>query len=620
MSLTTRGALLAAVLIACVAAAQAPPPPTVAIEKDVMVAARDGIRLATDIYFPASDGSRAAGPFPVIVERTPYDKEAAANVHRGIHFAQRGYVVIFQDVRGRFKSEGRWWMLVDDSRDGYDLLEWISRQPWSSGRVGTMGGSYTGATQHALAIARPPGLAAMFVRETVSNMGKIGLRHHGAFELRFMAWIFSRAVDSREANANPALRAALEQANADLPKYVRQLPLLPGATPLRLLPNYESWLVESMTHSDYDSYWKQAGYNVEEHYAEHADVPVYHETAWYDSWTRSSIDNYLGLTAVKGSPQRLIVGPWTHGGASRAWSGAADFEPDGAIRDYDGFMEAWFDRWLKGKPGPAGESPIRLFVMGGGSGRRTREGRIQHGGRWRDASTWPLAGTRFVPYYIHADGRLTPQLPGDAPATTYRFDPHRPVPTIGGNISSAAPLMEPGGYDQRCAPQFFGCDDDRPLASRSDVKVFQTGVLSNDIEVSGPLEVKLWVASSATDTDFTAKLVDVYPPTDDFPAGFALNLSDSIVRMRYRNRLDRQELLTPGAVVPVTMTLYPTANLFKAGHRIRLDISSSNFPRFDVNPNTGEPLGRNQRWAIATNSVYHDGQHPSHIVLPVVTR
>jgi uncharacterized protein len=592
-------------------------PPTVAVDKDVMVAVRDGVKLATDIYRPARDGRSLPGRFPVVVERTPYNKEGAGNIRRGVAFAERGYVVVFQDVRGRFKSQGRWWMLVDDDTDGYDLFEWIGKQPWSNGRVATMGGSYTGATQHALAITRPPGLSAMFVRETVSNVGKIGMRHHGAFELRFMVWIFSQAVVSREANADPVLRAALAEGYKRLPEYARALPFKPGSTPLRFLPNYEDWLYKAMTHSDYDDYWKQPGYNVEEHYDAHADVPVYHETGWHDSWTRSSIDNYLGLSRRKKSPQRLIVGPWVHGGATRRAHGDVDFGPNAAIPDYDAFMLAWFDRWLTDAAESA-SSPIRLFVMGGGDGRKNADGRMNHGGQWRDATSWPLPGTRFVPYYLHGDGTLAAGKPAAAGPTTYTFDPRRPVPTIGGNISSAAPLMEPGAYDQRCGPRFFGCENELPLAARTDVLVFETAPLAADVEASGPIEVKLWVSSSAPDTDFTAKLVDVSPPNADYPDGFAMNLTDSIVRMRYRAGLGKAVPLEPGQVVPVTIVLYPTSNVFKAGHRIRLDISSSNFPRFDVNPNTGEPLGRNRRWAIAENSVYHDVERPSHIVLPIV--
>lgn len=271
---------------------------------------------------------------------------------------------------------------------------------------------------------------------------------------------------------------------------------------------------------------------------------------------------------------------------------------------------------------PAGaEAPVRIFVMGGGDGRKTRDGRMHQGGRWRDETSWPVAGTRLVPYYLHAGGTLTPDRPPASRPTAYTFDPRRPVPTIGGNISSAGVLMEPGGYDQRCDPRrFFGCEDNLPLAARNDVLVFETAPLGADTEVTGPLEVKLWVSSTAVDTDFTAKLIDVHPPNPDYPHGFALNLADSIVRMRYRHGLGRAVLLKPAEVVPATIVLYPTSNLFKAGHRIRLDLSSSNFPRFDVNPNTGEPLGRHRRWAVAENTVYHDPERPSHIVLPIVER
>jgi putative CocE/NonD family hydrolase len=595
-------------------------PSEVVLVENERVAMRDSVLLATDLYFPARDGRALPGPFPALVERTPYNRRSRGNLRRAIALAKRGYVVVLQDVRGRFDSEGSWWMLVDDGRDGFDLLAWIGKQPWSNGRIGTMGGSYTGATQHALALEDPPGLQAMFVRETVSNMGKIGLRHHGAFELRFMAWIFSRAVDSREALADPLLKAALAEANERLPEYVYRLPFKPGTTPLRLLPHYEAWLYKAMTESDYGDYWKQGGYNVEEHYARHADVPVVHQTGWHDSWTRSSIDNFLGLSRLKKSPQRLLVGPWVHGGASRQHHGDVDFGEEAAVSDYTDFMGDWFDRWLKDEKHPAEDPPIRLFVMGGGEGGKDEEGRMRHGGRWRSERTWPVEGTRFVPYFLHGDGQLSPEAPPRSDPTTYVFDPRDPVPTIGGNISSAGPLMEPGAFDQRCAPRFFGCKDSLPLAARNDVLVFESAPLEKDIEVTGPIEVRLWVSTSATDTDFTAKLVDVYPPNPDYPHGFAMNLTDSIVRLRYRESLETQKLVEPGEVVPVNIVLYPTSNLFARGHRIRLDISSSNFPRFDVNPNTGEPVGKSRSWSLAVNSLHHGPETPSSVVLPVVER
>ena len=242
-----------------------------------------------------------------------------------------------------------------------------------------------------------------------------------------------------------------------------------------------------------------------------------------------------------------------------------------------------------------------------------------HGGVWRDEHEWPLARTRYTPYYLHGDGTLAPEPPAaDDLPSGYTFDPRDPVPTIGGNISVGFEFMPAGGYDQRGAPLFFGCKDTLPLAARSDVLVFQTPPLTEDVEVTGPLVVKLWASSSAVDTDFTAKLVDVCPPNPDYPDGYALNISDSIIRARYRADRTRAEFLTPNEPAEFEIVLYPTSNLFARGHRIRLDISSSNFPRFDVNPNTGEPLGRHRRTAPAQQTVYHDAAHPSHIVLPVI--
>jgi putative CocE/NonD family hydrolase len=262
---------------------------------------------------------------------------------------------------------------------------------------------------------------------------------------------------------------------------------------------------------------------------------------------------------------------------------------------------------------------VRIFVMGGGDGRKTYDGRLNHGGAWRDEAEWPLARTQYTAYYLHADGTLGPTPPAaDDPPSGYSFDPRDPVPTIGGNISVGFELLPNGGYDQRGAPMFYGCTDTLPLAARPDVLVFQTPPLEQNVEVTGPLAVKLWASSSAVDTDFTAKLIDVYPPNPDYPDGYALNLSDSIIRARYRKDRTRPEFLTPGDVAEFEIVLYPTSNLFARGHRIRLDISSSNFPRFDVNPNTGEPLGQHRRVEVAQQTIYHDATHPSHIVLPVI--
>jgi len=271
----------------------------------------------------------------------------------------------------------------------------------------------------------------------------------------------------------------------------------------------------------------------------------------------------------------------------------------------------WFDHHLKGKATPAGTwPPIRLFVMGTGDGHKDEAGRLHHGGYWRDATAWPLPGTSLTRYYFHADGTLSPTAPvGSVPPTTYTYDPRDPVPTVGGAFSGA---LKNGPYDQR-EPE----PPNLPLRARSDVVVFQTEPLGEDVEVVGPITVHLFASSSALDTDFTAKLVDVYPPSEDFPAGFDLNLTDGIVRARYRDTPERAELMTPGEIYEFVVEPFPTANVFKKGHRIRIDISSSNFPRFDLNPNTGEPLGTSRRMIPADNSIHHDERHASYVVLPI---
>jgi putative CocE/NonD family hydrolase len=312
------------------------------------------------------------------------------------------------------------------------------------------------------------------------------------------------------------------------------------------------------------------------------------------------------------------MGPWTHGGQTASFAGEAEFGPDAAI-DFNALRLRWFERWLKGSDnGVDRDAPVRLFVMGGGDAHKTPEGRVFVGGRWRDEREWPLARTKPTSFYLHAGGLLAAATPAQAPPARYLFDPRDPVPTIGGNVSSEGMLMPRGAADQKCRKELWSCKDTLPLSARNDVLVFQTGPLESPMEVTGRLIVNLWVSSNAPDTDFTAKLVDVYPPNRDFPAGVDLNVADGIVRARYRESVERSKLMQSGEITKVTIEMYPTSLVFGRGHRIRLDISSSNFPRFDLNPNTGEPLNNNRRWAIADNSVYHDPQHASHIVLPVI--
>lgn len=622
--------LLRLALVLTVAAslsAQSNAPYRIAETKNVMVPMRDGIKLATDLYRPAQSGQPVDGKFPVILMRTPYNKEFGATVIANM-FVPHGYVVVLQDVRGRYKSEGRWFPIRDDPNDGFDTAAWIGAQPWSEQSIGTIGSSYAGATQHALAIANAPYVKAMIPRNAMSDFGRYGVRHNGAFELRFFNWVFTLGNATGTPNASEAAaRAASDPAQADalvdmgnhVRDYVRNLPLRPGTTPLKYAPDYEAWLIETMSHGDYDDFWKDSGSSVVDHLAEYKDVPEYHTTGWYDSWgTQVANLNYVELRRTKKSLQRLIVGPWIHSNENHNYAGEAQFTDDAAL-DLAAFQLRWFDRWLKGiGNGVDREPPVRIYVMGGGDAHKTPEGRIFVGGHWREEQEWPLARTAPTPYYLHANRGLSPEQPAAGQPVTFRFDPKNPVPTLGGNVSSQGTLMFQGAADQRCRPDFWLCSDSKPLSARPDVLVFQTTPLTADMEVTGRLIVKLWASSNALDTDFTAKLVDVYPPNTDFPSGVDLNIADSIVRARYRNGLGKAELLKPGQPYEFTIEMYPTSLVFQHGHRIRLDISSSNFPRFDINPNTGEPLNNNHRWQVAENTVYLDAKHPSCIILPVI--
>ena len=590
----------------------------VVAQKNVMVPMRDGVKLAVDVYLPAKSGQALTGKFPTILCRTPYNKDGQRR--EAEWFAARGYAVVLNDVRGRFQSEGVWRMMIDDGRDGYDTVEWIAKQSWSTGKIGTVGTSYPGGTQHALAEMNPPHLTTMIPVDALSNVGIAGFRHGGAFELRFANWIFTNGgPTAKRALEDATIKAALDAQAKQMREHIWHLPIKRGATALKFIPEYEDWLIEAMRHGDLDDYWKQIGYSVVDNTKNYADVPVYHVTGWYDSWTRQVTMNWQALSKTKRAPQKLIIGPWTHGGQNRNAAGEAEFPREAAL-DFNEWRLRWFDRWLKSiENGADKAAPVRIFVMGGGGGRKSANGRLQHGGYWRDENEFPLARTKFTPYYFHADGSLSAEKPkAESSSTTWRFDPSNPVPTLGGNISSNAGLMDNGAYDQRCRERAVGCKDTLPLAVRNDVLVFQTLPLAEDLEVTGPVQIKLWISSSAVDTDFTAKLVDVYPPNPDFPSGFELNIGDSIIRARYRNSLAKAELMKPGEVYEVTINLYPTANLFKRGHRLRVDVSSSNFPRFDVNPNTGEPLQQHRRMIAADNTVWHDARRPSHVVLPLI--
>ena len=590
-------------------------------QSNVMVPMRDGVRLATDIYLPALDGQPASGKFPVILERTPYDKAGSGNVTNGTYYARRGYVCAIQDVRGRFVSEGEWYPFAKEAPDGYDTVEWLAAQEWSDGQVGTMGASYCGSDQSALATLNPPHLSTMIVAVGASNYYHCSMRQNGALEQRFMIYAFRMATTSKEAFADANIKAAVDRAFANVGEWVSRAPLKKGTSPLRMLPNYEQWVLDLFTHGEYDDYWKQRGYAISQYYEEHADVPTLYLGGWYDSYARATCENYTALSKMKKSRQVLLMGPWTHGGWGVTNAGDVDFGNHSFI-NYNDLRLAWFDHFLKGMHTEVSDwSPVKIFVMGTGEGISNYQGRLHHSGYWRDEQDFPLPDTQFTPYYLHADGELSTTPPStDGSTSCFSFDPQDPVPTIGGGISAADPIMGAGAFDQRGNSRFFGCKDTLPLNARSDVLTFQTSPLENDVEVTGPITVKLHASSSARDTDFTTKLIDVCPLSDDFPDGLAINLTDSIIRARYRNGWDTPELLEPGAVYEFVFELYPTSNIFKKGHRIRLDISSSNWPRFDANPNTGGDLGVERRLEIAEQTIHHEPEHASHVVLPIIER
>ncbi len=611
------------------AAALVPGTLEVTVDRDLMVPMRDGVLLATDVYRPAAPADGSAVRWPVILERTPYGKSQSGTRHASIEvatwFASRGYAVVFQDCRGRGKSQGQYVKYLSDGLDGYDCCAWLTRQTWSNGRVGTMGLSYAAHTQGALASAGAPGVAAMVVDSGgFADAYQGGIRQGGAFELKQVTWAFNEALEAPEIKNDPSKLAAMQA--IDLRQWFARMPWTRGHSPLSPVPDYEDYVFDQWEHGEFDAYWKQLGIYAKGFYEAYCDAAMILISSWYDPYPRTATDNFVALSKLKRSPIHLILGPWTHGNREQSYAGDVDFGPTATFAgnvalSYVDLKLRWFDRFLKDEPNGADHDPtVRLFVMGGGRGRRTREGRMDHGGRWRAESTWPLARTVVKPFYLHADGTLGEHLPAaNAPERSFRYIPATPVPTIGGTVTSGLPIMVGGAFDQRESSQFFGSRAPyRALADRRDVLVFLSAPLGADLEVTGPIEARLWIASDCPDTDFTIKLIDVHPPNEDYPQSYAMNLTDGILRCRYRESWEHPALMKSGEIYAVTVAAFPTSNLFKRGHRIRLDISSSNYPHFDRNPNTGEPEGKAIDSRVATNSVFLDRGRPSHVLLPTI--
>jgi hypothetical protein len=593
---------------------------------------RDGVSLIADLYTPDHDAS----PRPVILERTPYgrcrQRGSDESRHDGPvpqpediaqHFVDAGYHVVRQDCRGRGDSGGRFVKYLNEGPDGADTIAWIAAQPWCDGRVVMTGVSYSAHVQAAAAAESPRGLSAMFLDSGgLSSAYDAGTRMGGAFELKQVTWAVNHARNSPEVMRDAVLRAALER--VDLRDWFVALPWRKGMSPLSQVPEYEEYLLEQWRNDNFSEYWRRPAIYSRGAYSRYPDVPSMHFGSWYDPYVRSTIENFQALTDRNTSPTFLVMGPWTHGRRCTPYAGDVDFGPTATLsgnldESYLAFRRRWFDQALGRSESDM--PTVQYFLMGGGDGRRNDDGRMRHGGSWRAASSWPPAGTQPVKLFLHASGELS-SSPSDCPEAfvEYDFDPHHPVPTIGGQVTSGEPVMSGGAYDQIPDHRTFGARPPYlPLHTRPDVVTLMTPPLTEPLAITGPVSARLFISSSALDTDFTIKLVDVHPPNEDYPHGFAMNLTEGIFRCRFHESFEQPKPLTPGTLYEIEVSAPDTANFFGVGHRIRLDISSSNFPRFDVNPNTGTAEATTRRTVIATNRVHMDRRHPSHLsvwVLP----
>ena len=554
---------------------------------------RDGVTLYSDIYRPRADGK-----FPVILMRTPYDKSVSWAVAPAYQIASHGYVVIVQDVRGRYTSEGEWYPFRHESEDGYDAVEWAAALPFASGKVGMTGGSYVGATQMLAAIAHPPHLAGICPVVTASNYHDGWTYQGGALEQWFdQNWTTQLATNTLSRLIEKDTNALLGASTLPLAHYpafnYAALPAGVDST-AQLAPYYLDWLA----HPNYDAYWKQ--WSIEEHFSD-IQVPALHIGGWYDIFLTGTLRNYIGIKTRGGTEsarkgQRLLVQIGGHAGFGRH-IGDVEFGDEAVKFPSTEVLLAWYDYLFKGVQNEFADAgnPVHVFVMGENT--------------YRQESDWPPPQTKSTRYFLHSggsanslrgDGGLSLTPPKKETTDNFTYDPANPVPTIGGSLCCDAEHYEPGPRDQRAAE------------NRNDVLVYSTKPLAEDLEVIGPVTLELWARSSSVDTDFTAKLVDVSPE------GFSMNLTDGILRMRYRDSQEKPELMNPNQVYKISVDLWATSNVFKKGHILRLEVSSSNFPRFDRNLNTGADQATSREFVSATNTILHDAEHPSALSVPVI--
>lgn len=569
------------------------------LEKNVPCKMRDGVTLYADIYRPNTEGR-----FPVLLTRLPYNKDLPFYSHRYLdtnRLVQNGYIVIVQDVRGRFNSEGDFYPFLHEAEDGFDTVEWAATLPYSNGKVGMFGLSYYGYTQLLAATEQPPHLHAIVPAMTlndwrnnsIENGGKLLLASSETWALESIApdELKRKYKDSGEYAAKMEKMADYYNWVEDWYKYkpINQWP------PLKDL-EVADFFFDTIEGKLADNLSEQM--SILNKYKQ-INIPAYHIAGWYDNLLQSTLQNYTELTENGQAPQRLIVGPWGHGVFSsvigeRNFGIHASGDWINKKADLTELHIRWFDRWLKGiESSPVKEAPIHLFVMG-----------INE---WRDEYEWPLARTTYTPYYLHSkgsantrfgDGSLSLEKPSDEPSDLFVYNPADPVPSNGGGTLYAG-------------ANTMGPKDQRAIEERDDVLVYTSEPLINPLEVTGPINVKLWAKTSAVDTDFTAKLIDVLPD------GTSYNLTDGIVRAKYRKGKDEGEDIQD-EILEYEIELWPTSNVFLPGHCIRVEISSSNFPRYDVNLNSGQTMITSGDYRVAEQIVYHEERYPSYILLPII--
>ncbi|HEX4203401.1 MAG TPA: CocE/NonD family hydrolase [Ktedonobacteraceae bacterium] len=580
----------------------------ITVDYDVPAKMSDGTILRANVYRPTGEGK-----WPVLLTRLPYGKDipGASNVLDPAMAARRGYVVIVQDTRGRFASGGEWEPMRNEARDGLDTVEWASNLHYSNGSIGMYGASYFGFTQWSAAVQQPPALKAMVPFITWNDPFNGVLFRGGALELGTSAsWqtmlglnVLMRryAGDLDPRNLGQALYSLVKDLDALGPQGYQSLPLKEFG-PLKrndVAPAFFDAINHYMDREHADPLTILGKH-------EQVKVPTFNVGGWYDIFLQDTIANFKIMREHGSTPEarqsKLLIGPWSHGGVTNPIGelnfglGATAALIDLQI-DFISLQLRWFDHWLKGTDtGMLNEAPIKLFVMGANV--------------WRDEQEWPLARAVETRYYLHSeghantlngDGLLSTAVPEAESSDQYHYDPANPVTTRGGALLMT-PEFPAGPFDQR------------PTEGREDVLVYSTPPLEQDVEVTGPIMVHLWAVSSAPDTDFVARLVDVAPD------GYAQNLTDGIIRARYRRFAHGEDpsLLEPGQTYEYEIDLWATSNVFKQGHRIRLDITSSNFPRWDRNPNTGHDFGTDSEGVVAQQTILHDAEHPSHVVLPLV--